>query len=116
MIYRSFTRGVGILILSGFLTASVAGLASMVDRNRRSERKINERDGLYKNVSGAIYYLDGEPGTSDRDCALAYRNVLGENYDPRIDDPRKLNDEQLEQIRARYSEKLETVINSDNNL
>ncbi|MEK6800997.1 MAG: hypothetical protein AABY05_03615 [Nanoarchaeota archaeon] len=92
----------------------VTGLAFGLAAELGRQKIIKDENDRYRIVLNAISLLDGEPGTSDKDWALAYRDALGKNYDPRIDDSRELNAGQLDQIRNRYSEKLESVIDSDN--
>ena len=64
--------------------------------------KNQERRLLYQNTSENIANIDGRPGTSHEDWAIAYRKVLNRGYDVYKDNPQKLDDRELIEIHNFY--------------
>jgi hypothetical protein len=62
-----------------------------------------EHNEAYTMASQAISKLDGEPGTSDKDWAIAYKKVLDKNYDFNTSSPfLGLSNDELNNIANTY--------------
>jgi hypothetical protein len=56
------------------------------------------KNARYDSTVKAIENLDNSPGTTDNDWRIAYRDVLGKNFDHSLDNTRYLSMNQLQRI------------------
>ena len=61
----------------------------------------------YQQATKLISHLDSEPGTSNLDWAIAYRDALGSHFDMRESDPARLPKDDLRLIIDHYSPETE---------
>jgi hypothetical protein len=56
------------------------------------------KNARYDSAVKAIETLDGKPGTTSDDWKIAYKEALGKNFDPSLDNARYLSMRQLQRI------------------